>query len=84
MYRECADWDAQVYADESPIYKPFAGRHNVRDQDTIDQRHEWVVSLTGTKLPYRKLVKDNGLASEPARKRAIGFSGIDPKVWWRM
>ena len=35
----------------------FAGRHNIRDRDTIDQMHDWVAALVGKRLLYRELVK---------------------------
>ena len=34
----------------------FTGRHNVRDQDTIDQMHAMVAGLVGKRLMYRELV----------------------------
>lgn len=34
----------------------FTGRHNVRDQDTIDQMHAMVAGLIGKRLLYRELV----------------------------
>ena len=38
----------------------FAGRHNVRDQDTIDQMHSIVAGLVGKRLMYRDLIADTG------------------------
>ena len=34
----------------------FAGRHNIREQDTIDQMREVVTRLVGKRLMYRDLV----------------------------
>ena len=41
----------------------FAGKHNVRDSDTLAQMREVVTRLMGRTLPYRRLVRDNGLPS---------------------
>ncbi len=38
----------------------FAGRHNIRDRDTIDQMEDVVAGLVGRRLMYRDLVADNG------------------------
>ena len=35
----------------------FAGRHNVREADTIDQMTDLVASMTGKKLMYKELVR---------------------------
>ena len=34
----------------------FAGRHNIRDHDTIIQMQEWAAALVGKRLLYRELV----------------------------
>ncbi len=39
----------------------FAGRHNVREQDTIVQMKEAVAGMKGKRLRYRELIADNGL-----------------------
>ena len=44
----------QRYVDE------FAGRHNVRDQDTIDQMRGLVAGLVGKRLMYRDLIAPTG------------------------
>ncbi|MDE2736998.1 MAG: IS1595 family transposase [Gemmatimonadota bacterium] len=36
----------------------FAGRHNVRDKDTIDQMRDLVAGMTGKRLMYTQLVAD--------------------------
>ena len=41
----------------------FAGKHNVRDQDTIAQMVTVAAGLVGRRLMYRQLVADNGLSS---------------------
>lgn len=35
----------------------FSGRHNIRDLDTVEQMANLAASLTGERLPYRKLIK---------------------------
>ena len=44
----------QRYVDE------FAGRHNVRDRDTIDQMRNVVAGLVGRRLMYRDLIRPTG------------------------
>ena len=41
----------------------FAGKHNVRDLDTIIQMRDTVARLVGRNLLYRNLIADNGLPS---------------------
>ena len=41
----------------------FAGKHNIRDADTIDQMQHVVAGLVGKRLMYRDLISDNGLPS---------------------
>ena len=41
----------------------FAGRHNLRDKDTIDQMQNVVAGLIGRRLLYRDLIADNGLSA---------------------
>ena len=41
----------------------FAGRHNARDLDTIDQIAEVASGMQGKRLKYKALVADNGLPS---------------------
>ena len=41
----------------------YAGRHNDRDADTIDQMSGIVAGMTGKRLSYRDLIADNGLKS---------------------
>jgi len=41
----------------------FAGRHNVRCSDTIDQLERVVSSMAGKRLTYDALIADNGLES---------------------
>ena len=47
----------QRYVDE------FAGKHNVRDADTIDQMRHVVAGMAGKRLTYAELIADNGLSS---------------------
>ena len=41
----------------------FAGKHNMRDSDTITQMRDTVARLVGRNLLYRDLIADNGLSS---------------------
>ena len=41
----------------------FAGRHNMRDADTIDQMAKVVAGMAGKRLRYDDLIADNGLDS---------------------
>ena len=41
----------------------FAGRHNVREQDTIDQMAAVTDGMEGKRLTYPDLIAANGLAS---------------------
>lgn len=41
----------------------FSGRHNVRDEDTIDQMTGMVASMERKRLRYSDLIEDNGLDS---------------------
>ena len=41
----------------------FAGRHNARDADTIDQMTGIVAGMGGKRLRYTDLIADNGLDS---------------------
>ena len=47
----------QRYVDE------FAGRHNVREADTIDIMATFAAGAVGKRLRYRELIADNGLPS---------------------
>ena len=41
----------------------FAGRHNLREQDTIDMMGAVVLGMHGKRLKYDDLIRDNGLDS---------------------
>ena len=41
----------------------FAGKHNVRERDTIDQMVKIVTGMSGKRLRYGDLIADNGLDS---------------------
>ena len=41
----------------------FAGRHNIREQDTIQQMGSMRSGMEGKRLRYKQLIADNGLAS---------------------
>ena len=39
----------------------FAAKHNIREQNTLDQMRTVVTSLVGRNLLYWELISDNGL-----------------------
>ena len=41
----------------------FAGKHNARENDTIEQMEDVVAGMIGKRLMYRDLIVDNGLES---------------------
>ena len=41
----------------------FAGRHNIRPRDTVDQMQSVAIGMAGKRLRYRDLIADNGLPS---------------------
>ena len=41
----------------------FCWRHNIRDEDTIDQMTAMAARMSGKRMRYRDLIADNGLAS---------------------
>ena len=41
----------------------FAGRHNLREQDTIQQMASIGDGMNGKRLRYRQLIADNGMPS---------------------
>ena len=41
----------------------FAGKQNIRDQDTLAQMTALVAGLVGKRLMYKDLIADNGLPS---------------------
>ena len=41
----------------------FAGRHNIRELDTIDQMVSMVMDMVGNRIRYVDLIADNGLDS---------------------
>ena len=52
-YHHLSPKHLQRYVDE------FAGRHNIRNSDTIDQMNSIVAGMIGRRLMYRGLVKDS-------------------------
>ena len=42
----------------------FAGRHNLRERDTIDMMGAVVLGMDGKRLRYTDLIRNNGLASD--------------------
>ncbi len=43
--------------------REFAGRHNVREHDTITQMASLTAGMVGKRVRYRELIADNGLES---------------------
>ena len=41
----------------------FAGKHNVRELDTIEQMEEVIRRMAGRRLSYHQLVAPNGLSN---------------------
>ena len=56
-YHRISPKHLQRYIDE------FAGRHNVRDQDTVRQMSSVVRGMEAKRLRYNDLIADNGLSS---------------------
>ena len=47
------------FFDALPLHRyvaEFAGKHNIRNQDTIDQMQSVVAGMVGKRLLYKKLV----------------------------
>lgn len=57
VYHKMSPKHLQRYVDE------FAGRHNVRQSDTLKQMAATIAGLVGKRLRYRDLIADNGLES---------------------
>ena len=57
IYHHMSEKHLDRYVDE------FAGRHNARDMDTIDQMHGIVKGMCGKRLRYVDLIADNGLSN---------------------
>ena len=43
--------------------RQFAGKHNLREEDTLDIMRHVAAALIGKRLMYSKLIADNGLSS---------------------
>ena len=54
VYHKISPKHLQRYVDE------FAGRHGVRERDTLDQMQSVVAGMVGKRLGYRELVADVG------------------------
>ncbi|MYA89099.1 MAG: IS1595 family transposase [Boseongicola sp. SB0662_bin_57] len=58
----------------------FAGRHNARNADTVDQTGRTAASIDGKRLAYRTLRADNGLLSAARSSKKVERA---PHVWRR-
>ena len=56
-YHKMSPQHLQRYVDE------FSGRHNVREQDTVDQMGDVARGMGGKRLRYKDLIEKNGLVS---------------------
>jgi len=56
--------------------REFAGKHNFRECDTIDQMTSVVAGMVGRRLMYRDLIADNGLYS-CARPGNVGATSVE-------
>ncbi len=56
-YHRMSPKHLQRYVDE------FVGRHNVRGYDTVEQMEQAAKGFEGKSLPYRRLIRKNGLNS---------------------
>ena len=60
--------------------REFAGRHNTRGRDTIDQMRGTVRGLIGKRLQYRELIEqDNGLLFQSFKLVHLQFQ--TPSKW---
>lgn len=57
VYHEMSSKQLDRYVTE------FSGRHNIRNQDTINQMSGLVAGMVGKRLRYNNLIADNGLSS---------------------
>jgi len=56
--------------------REFAGRHNIRDLDTVDMMTVMTMGMVGKRLKYRDLIAENGLSSG-ARPGNVGPTSIE-------
>ena len=52
VYHKISPKHLQRYVDE------FAGRHDLRERDTVDQMQNVVAGMVGKRLMYRELIAD--------------------------
>ncbi len=52
----------------------FAGKHNLREQDTLAQMAIVALGLSGKRLKYRELIADNGRSSGRGHEQKTGAS----------
>ena len=70
VFRKISPKHARRYVDE------FTGRLNARDSDTIDHMAALARGMRGRRLPYRRLIADNGRRSH-ARETAARAASCD-------
>ena len=60
--------------------RQFAGKHNLREEDTIAIMRHVVAALIGKRLMYAKLIEDNGLRAErvPDTISMTTKAGLEP------
>ena len=58
VYHKISAKHLHRYVDE------FAGKHNIRDKDTINQMNAVIAGMIGKRLCYADLIADNGLDSD--------------------
>ena len=60
IYHKLSPKHLQRYVSE------FAGRHNVREMDTLAQMQHVVAGMVGRQLMYKDLIADNGRSAKAA------------------
>lgn len=53
----------------------FAGRHNMRKMNTIDQMTDVIAGMTGKRLTYKRLIADYGGSSGARSRSTLDWCG---------